>query len=368
MDTMNAAKPLAVIDILNTASPGAPTGSGSPEEDLLDAASFAALLHIANFVADAPANAVAPESADDATTAEPAESGAAIPASSTDGLLLLSNVMPAAQPVATREIATVPSPSVPLAQVKLARVEAGAGLPEDAAAAASASPPAQGLLAPREPSEAKQDAAARALLASSRDDAKASIAPSLVPVATRDDVTNPLDAMLKPVAPARAIAIEAGGPTLVAPSSLPSQPAPATAVDIATPAFQPGWHEEAAHRIAALTVRGAERAELRLHPAELGPVELRIDVRDGEASVAIVATNAATRDALEQALPALRELLAQQNIALGEASVQDGRPEQAPSREQAPRGQRESASEPARTVDAPAVTAVRARRLVDVFA
>ena len=65
----------------------------------------------------------------------------------------------------------------------------------------------------------------------------------------------------------------------------------------------------------------------RVTPPELGPVEVRIDLSNGEASFAIVATQPATRDALEQALPLLRDLLAAQGLTLGQASVHDGRPE-----------------------------------------
>jgi flagellar hook-length control protein FliK len=64
-------------------------------------------------------------------------------------------------------------------------------------------------------------------------------------------------------------------------------------------------------------------AEIRLNPAHLGPVGIEISYGDNQASVLITAAQPATRDALEQALPHLRELLAQQGIALGESTVRD---------------------------------------------
>ena len=116
------------------------------------------------------------------------------------------------------------------------------------------------------------------------------------------------------------------------PDSTVSPPGTATAasparltVEIETPVHDPAWRSEVTGRIASLVTRGVEHAELRLSPAELGPVELRIDVRGGEATLAIFAAQASTRDALEQALPLLRDLLAQQGLSLGQASVQDGR-------------------------------------------
>lgn len=149
-----------------------------------------------------------------------------------------------------------------------------------------------------------------------------------------------------------------------APAPQPLAPTP-VAVAVETPAFVAGWHEETATKIVACVVRGHERAELRLAPVELGPVDIRIDVRAGEATLAIVAAHAVTRDALEQALPMLRELLAQQGVALGEASVRDGRTDARDSQERAYGSSRDRNGDAAPAPDVPAVA--RGRRLVDTF-
>ena len=98
-------------------------------------------------------------------------------------------------------------------------------------------------------------------------------------------------------------------------------------ITVETPIHDASWRVDAAARIASLVTRGIEHAELRVSPPELGPVELRIDIRGGEATLAIVATQPTTRDALEQALPVLRDMLAQQGLSLGQATVADGRSE-----------------------------------------
>lgn len=143
--------------------------------------------------------------------------------------------------------------------------------------------------------------------------------------------------------------------------------APSLALVIDAPLQHPRWREEAAGSLASLVTRGIERAELRVSPAELGPVEVRIDVSGGEATLAIVAVQAATRDALEQALPLLRDLLAEQGLTLGEASVHDGRADRDQSRGDAAHTlpAREAALEAA----SPSTRVIGgARRLVDVFA
>jgi flagellar hook-length control protein FliK len=60
---------------------------------------------------------------------------------------------------------------------------------------------------------------------------------------------------------------------------------------------------------------------LRLSPEHLGPLEIRISMKDGEASVMFNASNADTRSALEQSLPRLREMFASQGLVLGDANV-----------------------------------------------
>ena len=108
------------------------------------------------------------------------------------------------------------------------------------------------------------------------------------------------------------------------PSLALNAPQPAT-ITIETPVHDASWRLDAATRIANLVTRGIEHAEVRVTPPDLGPVELRIDVRGGEATLAIIAAQPATRDALEQALPLLRDMLAQQGLSLGQATVADGR-------------------------------------------
>jgi flagellar hook-length control protein FliK len=139
-------------------------------------------------------------------------------------------------------------------------------------------------------------------------------------------------------------------------------------VPIHTPVSHPAWRDEAAERMASLVTRGVERAELRLSPAELGPVEVRIDVRGSEATLAIVAAQPTTRDALEQALPALRDLLSQQGLSLGEATVRDGRADGQPSHERGSQAARPFDDRGPPQHDEPATGVRRSVRLVDTFA
>ena len=92
-------------------------------------------------------------------------------------------------------------------------------------------------------------------------------------------------------------------------------------VVVQSPVGTPEWKEEVGTQITWMAVNGREAASLRLSPEHLGPVEVRISVDDGKASVYFGAANADTRSALEQSLPRLRELFATQGLVLADAGV-----------------------------------------------
>ena len=99
----------------------------------------------------------------------------------------------------------------------------------------------------------------------------------------------------------------------------------ATLLSINTPVLDPAWSNAVGKQVSLLVSRNVRGAELRLSPAELGPVQVQISVDDNVAKVAFTAGQAVTREALEQALPRLREMLADQGMSLGDASVSDQR-------------------------------------------
>lgn len=88
-----------------------------------------------------------------------------------------------------------------------------------------------------------------------------------------------------------------------------------------SPVGTPAWNDELGAQLTWMAANGREAASLRLSPEHLGPLEIRISVRDGEASVWFGASNPDTRSALEQSLPRLRELFAAQGLVLADAGV-----------------------------------------------
>ncbi|MFY8272893.1 flagellar hook-length control protein FliK [Pseudoalteromonas sp. SSDWG2] len=65
-----------------------------------------------------------------------------------------------------------------------------------------------------------------------------------------------------------------------------------------------------------------QEAHIRLDPPELGSMQVRVRSEGEQAHVNFVVQSQQAKDALEQSLPRLRELLAQQGLALGDTNVE----------------------------------------------
>lgn len=91
--------------------------------------------------------------------------------------------------------------------------------------------------------------------------------------------------------------------------------------DLRAPVGSPAWNDELGGRLTWMAANGRESASLRLSPENLGPLEVRISVQDGEAKVWFGAAHADTRSALEQSLPRLREMFASQGLVLADSGV-----------------------------------------------
>ena len=103
------------------------------------------------------------------------------------------------------------------------------------------------------------------------------------------------------------------------------------------------WADELGTRMLLMSDRGQHSASLRLNPEHLGPLEVRISVRDDQASVWFGSSQADTRAALEQALPRLRELFASQGLSLADTGVHHQAPRE-PAKFSAPAGDSQTGS------------------------
>ncbi|WP_372832825.1 flagellar hook-length control protein FliK, partial [Pontibacterium sp.] len=83
------------------------------------------------------------------------------------------------------------------------------------------------------------------------------------------------------------------------------------------------WSNALSERIMIMTAQNNQVAEIQLDPPELGSLKVRLQVGQDQVSVSFVSPHASVRDAVEQSMPRLREMLEQQGLNLGESSVND---------------------------------------------
>lgn len=94
-----------------------------------------------------------------------------------------------------------------------------------------------------------------------------------------------------------------------------------TLPDMASTPDSNEFPQELLGRLRLLQSQGTHEARLNLHPAELGRMQISITTEGDTARVAFTVDNAQARDALEQAMPRLRELLGQAGLQLADSTV-----------------------------------------------
>ena len=95
----------------------------------------------------------------------------------------------------------------------------------------------------------------------------------------------------------------------------------ATAPILSQPLGTQEWQQSLSQHITLFTKQGQQTAELRLHPEDLGQVQITLKLDDNQAQLQMVSAHSHVRAALEAALPVLRTSLAESGIQLAQSSV-----------------------------------------------
>jgi flagellar hook-length control protein FliK len=90
---------------------------------------------------------------------------------------------------------------------------------------------------------------------------------------------------------------------------------------VKTPFRDQGWDADFGQKIMWLAKNDKHSAQLTLNPAQMGPIEISITVDKGNATASFASANADVREAIETALPRLREMFANAGIQLGQTNV-----------------------------------------------
>ncbi len=119
----------------------------------------------------------------------------------------------------------------------------------------------------------------------------------------------------------------------------------AAKISVAAPVASPAWGNEVGQKIVWMSQSDQHVAELHLNPPNLGPMEVKLTVNGDQATVQFVSQHHEVRAALESALPRLREMMQDNGISLGNATVDSGAYQQSSfDQQQRPRQQQSSFS------------------------
>nr|WP_314606112.1 flagellar hook-length control protein FliK [uncultured Janthinobacterium sp.] len=102
----------------------------------------------------------------------------------------------------------------------------------------------------------------------------------------------------------------------------------------------PAWDQQLGQKVVWMAAGGDQSATLTLNPPDLGPVQVVLTVTNDQADAAFMSAQPEVRQALEAAMPRLREMMSEAGIAFGSATVSAGTPEQQNHGERAASGER----------------------------
>jgi len=85
-----------------------------------------------------------------------------------------------------------------------------------------------------------------------------------------------------------------------------------------------GWNQGLGDKLVWMAGQGHQVAELHLNPPDLGPLKITLTLNHDQASAQFISAHTHVRDAIQAAMPRLREMLAGSGITLGNANVSTG--------------------------------------------
>ncbi|WP_198264009.1 flagellar hook-length control protein FliK [sulfur-oxidizing endosymbiont of Gigantopelta aegis] len=92
-------------------------------------------------------------------------------------------------------------------------------------------------------------------------------------------------------------------------------------LDVKTGVGKSGWNQSFSNQILVMANNGIQHAKIKLNPLSLGPVEAMVRLSGETAVVNLSAVNLTTKDALENALPRLKEMLNENGFSQVDVNV-----------------------------------------------
>jgi len=92
-------------------------------------------------------------------------------------------------------------------------------------------------------------------------------------------------------------------------------------ISLDTPVGHSRWGQDFNQRVQWAVNQSVSGAQIRINPQHMGPVEVKIQLQNEQLSISFTAQHGATREAIDAALPRLREMLSEQNVNLVDVDV-----------------------------------------------
>lgn len=135
----------------------------------------------------------------------------------------------------------------------------------------------------------------------------------------------------KAVAPTDAVRADLQARAEPSPASQTVRQLPGAAVAMQ----QPGWSQQVADKVMWMSSQNLQSAEIKLDPAELGRLDVKITISQEHTQITFNSAHAGVRDSLESQMHRLREMFAQQGMQDVDVNVADQSQAQQDSRERA---------------------------------
>lgn len=99
---------------------------------------------------------------------------------------------------------------------------------------------------------------------------------------------------------------------------------PAQATHVAPALHAPQWQDAFSQQVLWIAKNEHQLASLTMNPPELGPVRVTLSIADGQASASFISLQPEVRQAIQDAVPRLKEMFADAGLQLQQASVGSG--------------------------------------------
>lgn len=91
--------------------------------------------------------------------------------------------------------------------------------------------------------------------------------------------------------------------------------------EVSTPLHSANWNQDFSEKIVWLAKNDQQSAQININPPQLGPVQITLQINGDQASAVFASPHAEVRQAIENSLPQLKEMLSAAGINLGQSDV-----------------------------------------------